>query len=547
MPERDAVSPGALPPTALGDVPADRQALAPVPFASRIGAMDIARGVALLGIFVMNIGAFSDPAGEYSVPVNPETATRAEIIWHFLTHGLFESKFYTLFSLLFGMGFIILTDRVQARRSSPTAVALRRFGFLAVLGLMHAHLLWFGDILFVYACCSVLLLAVRKCRAKTLIVLGASLTVVGDLIILGMTFLGVVFGTGQTPVPVETPAPLVSIDPGPRASEGATAEEAASLGDGVDVDSTLAEARQRAAESRDRALAGDASLPGNEVSTGESVAGPAPVAEVPLSSTVPENAEPLRGWAFIRDAFENARGSSPMQSAEWAEAETAAYREGPWADLAAFRSLTWGFVLLIVAFGAAPRIIGLFILGAGLIRAEFFLPRHRRVHVTLVAIGLVIGVPVALYAAWNQIHAFPHDGSKLPMVYVPLQAMHALGAILIPLALLSGAALAANRAACSPGSALARGLHPLACTGRMALTNYLTQTLVGTTLCYFYGFALFGTLDPVEKVAIVLGTFACQMVLSTLWFRVFAIGPVEYVWRAFTYLRAPRLRANRAI
>lgn len=460
-----------------------------VPFAERIGAMDIARGFALLGIFVMNIGAFSDPASEYTVPVNPETATRAEVVWHFLTHGLFESKFYTLFSLLFGMGFIILTDRVQARRSSPTAVAARRFGFLAVLGLMHAHLLWFGDILFIYACCSVVLLLVRKCRARTLVILGASITAAGEFLILLMTLMGVIFGTGTGARPEAAPAPIAG-----------------------QVDSSAAEA--------------------DGATDSETGADEAPITEEPVA---------LRGWAFIRHSF--ATGAGPGEA--WKEAEALAYREGPYADLAAFRSVTWAFVVVFVGIGAAPRIVGIFILGAGMIRSDFFASRRRRLHVALVCVGSLVGVPVALYAAWHQIQTFPHDGSALPLRYVWLQALHGVGAILIPLAILSGAALLANRVASAtqgPGGLLERALHPLACTGRMALTNYLFQTLVGTTLCYFYGFALFGTLDPFEKAMIVLVTFGFQVVLSTLWFKVFAIGPAEYVWRAFTYLRLPRFR-----
>lgn len=505
----------------------------PVPFAERISAMDVARGVALLGIFVMNIGAFSDPASDYMMPPNPATDAPAEVWWHLITHGLFESKFYSLFSLLFGMGFIILTDRAQARRSSPTAVALRRFGFLALLGLIHAHLLWFGDILFIYACCSVALLLCRKLRAKALLILGASLTLAGDILILLMTLLGVFFGSGQpAPESADATPPAITSPAGPASADSTS----------VDPQADLAAARARAAEARDAALARENDQGANTPETPTET--PVPASGIPTTPSATPTA-PLRGWAFIKNAFMSSTGGSPNQSDAWRDAETAAYRDGPWTDLAAFRSITWSFILVFVLFGGAPRIMGLFLLGAGLIRSDFFSPNHRRLHQTLATLALTVGVPVALFAANKQTYAFPHDGSKFPPVYVLWQALHQFGAILIPLGLLSAAALLATRAARTPSGPLAKALHPLACTGRMGLTNYLFQTLVATTLCYFYGFALFGTLDPIEKALVVLATYASQLLISTLWFKVFAIGPIEWLWRSFTYLHMPRLLAPR--
>lgn len=513
----------------------------PVPFSSRIGAMDIARGFALLGIFVMNIGAFSDPASDYMTPADPATASAAEVWWHVITHGLFESKFYSLFSLLFGMGFIILTDRVQARRSSPTAVALRRFGFLALLGLIHAHLLWFGDILFIYACCSVALLLCRTLRAKTLLILGGSLTLAGDILILLMTLLGVFFGSGQPAPESASATPPAIAAPADTASADTPSSDSAS----PDPEADLAAARARAAESRDAALARqssddpDASSTTPPDTTPSTTEHPAPSTSPPSTSTP---TEPLRGWAFIKHSFMSSNGGSPTQTDAWRDAETAAYRDGPWKDLAAFRSVTWAFILVFVLFGGAPRIMGLFLLGAGLIRSDFFSPTHHRLHTILLTLALTVGAPVALFTAYQQTHAFPHDGSNFPPIYVLWQALHQFGAILIPFGMLSAAALLATRAARTPSGPLAKALHPLACTGRMGLTNYLFQTLAATTLCYFYGFALFGTLDPIEKALVVLTTYAAQLLISTLWFRAFAIGPVEWLWRSFTYLHAPRFR-----
>ncbi len=72
----------------------------------------------------------------------------------------------------------------------------------------------------------------------------------------------------------------------------------------------------------------------------------------------------------------------------------------------------------------------------------------------------------------------------------------------------------------------------------MALSNYLMHTIICTTLFYGYGFGLFGKLDRVQLLGVVLAIWAIQLWLSPIWLRYFKFGPAEWLWRTLTYGKA---------
>lgn len=84
-------------------------------------------------------------------------------------------------------------------------------------------------------------------------------------------------------------------------------------------------------------------------------------------------------------------------------------------------------------------------------------------------------------------------------------------------------------------------LGAVAAVGRMALTNYLLQTLICTTIFYGHGFGLFGRVDRAGQVLIVLGVWAVQLIASSAWLRYFAVGPAEWVTRWLVHGRRPGL------
>ncbi len=85
-------------------------------------------------------------------------------------------------------------------------------------------------------------------------------------------------------------------------------------------------------------------------------------------------------------------------------------------------------------------------------------------------------------------------------------------------------------------------LRPLAAVGRMALTNYLLQSLIATTIFYGYGFGLFGQVGPALGLLFTIVIFAAQIPFSVWWLRHFQFGPVEWLWRTLTYLRWQPIR-----
>ena len=130
----------------------------------------------------------------------------------------------------------------------------------------------------------------------------------------------------------------------------------------------------------------------------------------------------------------------------------------------------------------------------------------------------------------------PAAPSAAPMVAM---ALHMAGSPLMALAYIGLVVLA--------WQAGARWLAVLAPAGRMALTNYLLQSLVGTLLFYGYGLGLWGDVSRAGQTGIVLGVFALQVAASHWWLARFRMGPVEWLWRAFTYLQWPAMRRAPAV
>jgi uncharacterized protein len=155
-----------LQPVAVEQAPA-----APVQTAERITALDSLRGFALLGILLMNIVAMGMYVAAYDDPTVTGGATGANLgIWAVM-HVLAEGKMRCLFSLVFGASVILLTSRLESRGDSAD-VYYRRTIWLLVFGIVHAYLLWMGDILYPYALCGLVLYPFRNMRPKGLLIIG---------------------------------------------------------------------------------------------------------------------------------------------------------------------------------------------------------------------------------------------------------------------------------------------------------------------------------------------------------------------------------------
>ena len=131
--------------------------LAPIAPAERIAALDVLRGFALVGILLMNMEAFAGPMVRALTGLDP-TLTGVNRLTDGLIYFFVQGKFFTLFSLLFGMGFAMMVQRAEVAGRPFAGLYWRRSLALLGIGLAHSLLIWSGDILVPYA----LLDAVRR-------------------------------------------------------------------------------------------------------------------------------------------------------------------------------------------------------------------------------------------------------------------------------------------------------------------------------------------------------------------------------------------------
>lgn len=151
-------------------------ALGPVPTGERLDVMDALRGIALLGVFAMNIEWFNRPMQQMGTGISLD-ATGVDYAVAWAVHVFVAGKFWTMFSLLFGMGFVLMSSRIAASGLSVERVYLRRMAALFAFGLLHIVLLWPGDILHTYAMAGVALMVLRVLAPKWQLVVGLLLYV----------------------------------------------------------------------------------------------------------------------------------------------------------------------------------------------------------------------------------------------------------------------------------------------------------------------------------------------------------------------------------
>ena len=152
----------------------------PVKREERVASVDVLRGFSLLGILLLNINSFGLPFSAY---MNPTVAGGAEG-WNLTTWlvamTFWDGKMRCIFSMLFGTSAILLLDRAERRGVGIEAADIyyRRTMWLILIGMLHAYLIWYGDILYPYGVVGLLLFPLRRASAKALIIAGAAIIVI---------------------------------------------------------------------------------------------------------------------------------------------------------------------------------------------------------------------------------------------------------------------------------------------------------------------------------------------------------------------------------
>ncbi|QIY02685.1 DUF418 domain-containing protein [Bordetella bronchiseptica] len=388
--------------------------------AQRLAHLDALRGFALFGILVVNIGVFASVYYGTGLP-DPAFSRPLDQWVNVLVAVLFESKFYLLFSFLFGYSFTLQIDAAQRAGAAFAPRFLRRLAGLAVLGLAHAVLLYHGDILLTYAVLGALLLVLRRTAPERALRWACWLALLAGL---GWLALGV----------------LSLMTPQDPATLALTQEDAL------------------------------AALQAYRGTIGTTIA------------------------RHIHD-------------------------------------LTHG-VWMVVLLVQGPFVLAMFLAGLALGRRHALADplAHPRLLRAVLAVGLPLGAAGAAVYAWSGL-----PGQPLGIDLIGLGA----GMLTAPLLSASYAAallLAMRRPA---GARLARWLAP---AGRMALTNYLLQSLVCAVLFTAWGLRWVGTLAPLSVLGLAVLVFALQLPWSAWWLRRHAYGPVEWLLRALTLARWPAWR-----
>lgn len=369
--------------------------------------LDFVRGVAILGILLLNISAFGLPKAAYLNPAWSGSASLSDAWTWALLDLLAQVKFLTLFALLFGAGLQLLLPRGMRWIQS-------RLTLLALLGFIHGLFFWDGDILLAYALVG--LVSWRMVReahhVKSLFNTGVVLYLTGIAV---LVLLGLISGTAAN-----------------------------------------------------RSWAPDAA-----------------------------NLQYEQYWK-LHGGMEAVSNRADMLS-----------------DNLLALGAQYGWQL------AGMMLMGAALMRSGWLKGQFSLRHYRRTGALLVAAGMAVNLP-AIFAQWYLAWDYRWCAFLL-------QAPRELSA---PLQAIGYAALAWGY---WPQLCRFRLVGAIACVGRMALTNYLLQTLICTTL--FYHLGLFMRFDRLQLLAFVPPIWAVNLLVSSLWLRRFRQGPVEWLWRQLT-LRA---------
>ncbi len=405
------------------------QIIAPVTPAERMLSIDVLRGFAVLGILIMNIQSFSMIGAAYINPAaSGEFSGIDKLIW-MLSHIFADSKFMTIFSILFGAGIVLITQRAELKGKKPAGLHFRRTFWLLIIGLVHAYIFWYGDILVSYALCALMVYLARNFSPKRLLISGLLIIAVGSA-------LSLLSGLSMPYWP-----------------------------------------------------------------------------DVSYQQT-------LKSW---------------LPAAEAIEKEITAY-SGSWLAQMDYRiPSALSMQTFIFFYTVFWRVTGLMLIGMALYKWKVLqaeLPN--KTYQILLLIGFGVGFSLVVYGlTTNAAVNWSIDYS----MFLGSQYNY-WGSLFVSLGYISLVMLTVKSGLFS---SLTRALQA---AGRMALTNYLLQTLVCTFIFYGHGFGLFGRTSRVTQIIIVFVIWIFQLILSPLWLRKFKFGPVEWLWRSLTYLKLQPMRVQ---
>lgn len=417
----------------------------------RIGMLDTMRGIAVLGILLMNITGFGLPYA-YDNPTAWGGNSAADLaVWRIMAL-FFEGTMRGLFTLLFGASALLFLQRHGSRATDlrPADLYFRRTLWLIVFGLINGYaLLWSGDVLFYYGVAGLALFVFRNLSPRRLLILAA------------------VFMCLQTAI---------------------------SVGEWVDFHETQALAQA----ANERAAAGQPLADGDQ--------------------------EAIDAYAAVQAEFHPAR--------ENLEAYVADVRDSYSSAFAVLRGDTWFMQSVFFFRHGIVECFGMMLLGMALLKWGVLTgASSNRTYLAMIVAGYTLGLIVNAF----EIRAL-ESGAFSPEALMNALLTYDLGRIAMTLGHLGLIAIICR----TPW--LANASRVFAAVGQMALTNYLTQSLLCLLIFTGAGLAWYGQLARHELYYVVAAIWVLQLIWSPLWLRHFRYGPAEWLWRSLTYWRLQPMR-----
>lgn len=401
----------------------------PVYKKDRIVSLDILRGVAILGILIMNIQSFSMPGAAYINPMSYGDMTGFNKWVWILSHVFASQKFMSIFSILFGAGIVLFSENAESKSGRSAGLHYSRTFWLLLIGLVHAHIIWHGDILVAYALCGFIVYLFRKLNPKALLIIGILLISVHTLIYL---FFG--FTMGFWP---------------------------------------------------------------------------------------PESiAETNKSWLPVAEAMQKEiaayTGSISQQIAQQSSK--------------AFFLETFVFLTNVLWRAGGLMLVGMALYKWGVLSAE----KSKAFYKKTLIISWLVGLPIIIYGLTQN---YANEWSMEYSMFIGSQFNYwgslfvSFGFVCIIMLLVKSDSL--------------KGLKDrLAAVGRMALTNYLMQSIICAFIFYGIGFGLFSKVERIWQIAIVVGIWLVQLLWSLPWLNVFNFGPFEWFWRSLTYRKCQAFKKS---
>ena len=518
--------------------------LAPVAVGERLEALDVVRGFALFGIFLMNIEFFNRPYATFDEGM-PRGLTGIDWLASWFVAYFVQGKFWTIFSLIFGMGFAVMLVRAERAGRDFVRLYLRRALALAVFGAVHFIYVWEGDILFSYAVGALALLIVLYGKARPIVlaclafaalgtVAEGFFAVAGGLAAIGLlalylrgdkrvawrgvsiplfSFILLVAGAAVAIVAIV----FWLLPEAPREPRGPLSV----FGPLLVVAGWLSWQYHEPAAKRSVRMA-----------VGLFVFAAFAMTAMGIVQHFTPDPDPVRAPAAAAEVKEKREKALAELAAQKAD-EIKAVTRGSYLDTVALRGRHFlgkaagdaGFAVLLV---------GMFVLGAWFVRSGVMAEpdRHLAFFRRLALYGLPAGIGLGVLTGFIAMSHTPgdrHDGWLFARGLFTLGNLAAcLGYVGLVVTMLSSR------------SAFAR-IRVLAAPGRMALTNYLLQSLLCMTVFYGFGLGRWG-MPRAQQLLFVVVVFAAQVAFSHWWLARFRYGPMEWLWRGFTYREVPPLR-----